>query len=200
LLKLLRGMLAVLPVAAGCAHRPAGTFVWVNDVPSAALQDTPYVIGAGDLISVQVWNQERMSGRSRVRADGRVSLPLIGDVMVAGQTVERTARVVESKLEETKLVVAPRVTVTLEEPRQISVSVLGTVLRQGMYNLEPGAGMPEALAAAGGLTEFARKDRIFVVRRLPQPVRIRFRFDDITQASGRAAMFRILNGDVIVVE
>ena len=197
---LLVGAMLVSAVSfTGCA-RPTGRFVWVDQIPSAPIAGDAYVIGPGDLLNIQVWNQERISSRARVRVDGRVSLPLIGDVVVVGRTIEQTARGIEARLEETKIVVGPRVAVLLEESRPLSIGVLGTVARPGMYNLDPGAGVAEALASAGGLTEFARRDHIFVVRRLPLPLRIRFTFEDITQARGRAATFRLQAGDVVVVE
>jgi polysaccharide export outer membrane protein len=193
---------AVLTLAlsvTGCGQS-TGAFVWVDQAPSTQPPGGAYTVGPGDLLNIQVWDQERMSSRVRVRVDGRVSLPLIGDVAVSGRTIEQTARAVEARLEESKLVVTPRVTVLLEESRPLSIGVLGTVVRPGMYNMESGAGVAEALASAGGLTEFARRDHIFVVRRVPEPQRIRFTFDDIAQARGRAPTFRLQTGDVVVVE
>ena len=196
-------MAAVLPLmlgtVSGCSSA-SGAYVWVDQAQLSQPTTGAYTIGTGDVLSVQVWNQDRMSSRTRVRVDGNVSLPLIGDLPVAGRTVEQMARAIEQRLEDTKLVVGPRVTVLLEESRPLSVSVLGTVTRPGMYTLESGAGVAEALASAGGLTEFARKDNIFVVRRLPTTQRIRFTFDDIAQARGRAPTFRLQSGDVVVVE
>jgi polysaccharide export outer membrane protein len=66
--------------------------------------------------------------------------------------------------------------------------------------LERGAGVLEALAAGGGLTEFAHRDRIFVLRRHSAPVRIRFTFEGLSRGQGRAAAFRLESGDVVVVE
>jgi polysaccharide export outer membrane protein len=190
---------AAMTATAGCAHS-AGSFVWVDDVPVIQAPVGAYAIGVGDLLSVQVWNQDRLSSRPRVRADGKVSLPLAGDLAAAGSTLEQMARAIEVRLDDTKLVVSPRVTVLLEETRPLSIGVLGGVTRPGMYTLDSGAGMAEALASAGGLTEFASKDYIFVVRRTPHAQRIRFTFDDIARARGRAPLFRLQTGDVVVVE
>jgi polysaccharide biosynthesis/export protein len=198
-LRVLVAVLSSLSVSGGCAQS-TGAFVWVDQLPVSQAPGGAYTIGVGDLLSVQVWNQDKLSSRPRVRADGKVSLPLTGDLAVAGITVEQMARTIEARLEDTKLVVSPRVTVLLEESRPLSIGVLGTVSRPGMYNLESGAGVAEALASAGGLGEFARKDHIFVVRRTPTAQRIRFTFDDIAQARGRAPLFRLQSGDVVVVE
>ena len=69
-----------------------------------------------------------------------------------------------------------------------------------MYALPPSAGVLQALAAAGGLTQYASKDKIFVVRETPSRARIRFEFEQLTQAGGKAATFRLRLGDIVVVE
>src|SRR5207248_7007165 len=74
------------------------------------------------------------------------------------------------------------------------------VARQGGFQVEPGTGVLQLLANAGGLTELAHKDRIFVLRRDPNPVRIRFSFDLLSRLDNRASSFRIQTGDVVVVE
>jgi polysaccharide export outer membrane protein len=88
----------------------------------------------------------------------------------------------------------------VEETRPLTVPVLGEVAHPGQYALERGAGVLEALAAGGGLTEFAHRDRIFVLRRHPVQVRIRSTFEALSRGQGRAAAFRLESGDVVVVE
>lgn len=190
---------AAAAVIAACAHSP-GPFVWADQLPATAPTASVYIIGSGDLLSVQVWDQDRMSGRVRVRSDGRVSLPLIGDVPIVGRTVEDAARTIERELDSAQLVVKPKVTVLLEESNPLSISVLGAVGHPGTYRLESGSGVAEALASAGGLTDYAKRDRIFVVRKVPEPMRVRFRFEDVTRGVGRAAQFRLQSGDVVVAE
>jgi polysaccharide export outer membrane protein len=149
---------------------------------------------------VQVFNHPEFSGRSRVREDGNVSIPLVGDLQAAGQTGAELARAVEQQLGVRSLVVAARATVALEERAPLRVSLLGEVARPGLFALDPGAGVAEALASAGGLTEFAHRDRIYIVRRTPTPMRIRLRYRDLSGESAKAAMFRLRPNDVIVVE
>ena len=106
------------------------------------------------------------------------------------------------------------VTTTVEETLPTSVSVLGEVTHAGIYTLDASAGVLQALAAAGGFTEYASRDSIYVVRRGPvgldgaespppdtaAPPRVRFTFSSLVQGSGRAASFRLHAGDVVVVE
>jgi len=74
------------------------------------------------------------------------------------------------------------------------------VNKAGVYSLPLGAGVLQALAAAGGLTQYASRDKIFVIRDAPQRARIRFEFEQLTQAEGKAAAFRLRVGDIVVVE
>lgn len=181
----------------GCANRGAA-FTWVDDLPTNA-GSAGYTISSGDLLSVSVFDHPELSTRSRVRSDGRISLPLLGDVTAEGFSPAELARQMEKDLLARRLVPGPRVTVALEEGGALKVSVLGEVMRPGVYQLEPGAGVAEALASAGGLTAFAKKDRIFVLRR-GAPMRIRFSFEALTGGSGPAAKFRLARGDVVVAE
>ena len=188
----------LLTVVGGCG-RSGGAFVWIDDVPTP--RDVgAYTIAAGDLLHVQVWDHDNMSGRTRVRSDGRISMPLLNDATAAGKTPEQLAHDLETYLRNKSLVVDPRVTVVLEETKPLAVAVMGEVVHAGMYTLSPGAGVAEALASAGGLTEFAHRDRIFVVRRTPELQRIRFTYSALVGGSGKAPTFRLQSGDVVVTE
>ena len=189
---------AALITASACS--PQGSFVWVDNYAPARTAPEGYVAGVGDLLNVQVFDNEKLSTRARVRSDGSISLPLLNDVMVLGKQPAQIAREVEKLLTERNLILNPHVNVVVEELKPVSVAVLGAVMRAGTYLLEPGAGLAEALASAGGLNEFAHKDRLFVLRRTPERVRIRFTFDALTSQTGKAASFRLQSGDVVVAE
>jgi polysaccharide biosynthesis/export protein len=193
--------LAIL--VAGCALVSActslGQYTWVNDYPEPpAPVEKEYVIKPGDVLQIRVFNQEGMSARAKVRNDGRISLPFLNDVTAAGQSPNSFAKELQARLKE--FIKVPVVTVSLEETRPVSVSVLGEVARQGGYQVDSGTGILQLLASAGGLTELAHKDRIFVLRREPSPARIRFNFESLSRLDDRASSFRVQSGDVIVVE
>jgi polysaccharide export outer membrane protein len=189
-------LLLAAPLGSGCrTASPKGSFVWIDDY-AAADQETPgYVIGPGDLISVRVYNQEGLSGRFKVREDGKISLPFLNDVQAAGLPPLALASRLQIQFKE--YIQNPVVTVSLEERRPLEVSVIGEVGKPGLYRLEPSAGVLQALASAGGLGNFATPDRIFVLR---TGARIRFTFQALTEAQPRAARFRLRNGDIVVVE
>jgi polysaccharide export outer membrane protein len=184
----------------GC--KTAAPYVWVDSLPAQAEPaDKEYVIQVGDQLSVRVWGQDSMSARSRVRPDGRISLPFLDDVEAAGVTPSALGKRIQARLKE--FVVSPVVTVSLEDLRPVAVSVLGEVTRPGQFQLDQGAGVLHALAAAGGMTAFADKDSIYVIRTRKgagDPERIRFTYASLTGAQGRAATFRLQGGDVVVVE
>jgi polysaccharide export outer membrane protein len=188
---------AVTSLAAlvSCAH--VGSYVWVDDYALPADGDD-YLIAPGDLLSVLVYRQEGMSVRERVRQDGKVSLPLLRDVQAAGLSPSTLAEQIQARLKD--YINVPVVTVSVAETRPLAVPVLGEVGHPGQYTLEKGAGILDALAAAGGFTEFAHRDRIFVLRRQPALVRIRSTFEALSRGQGRAIAFRLQSGDAVVVE
>ncbi len=192
--------MAVTSLAAliSCAH--VGPYVWVDDYAPPAEGETggDYRIAPGDLLAVFVYREEGMSTHVRVRQDGKVTVPLLHDVQAAGLTPGMLAEQIQARLK--AYINVPRVTVVVEETRPLTVPVLGEVAHPGQYLLEKGAGVLEALAAGGGLTEFAHRDRIFVLRRQPKLVRIRSTFEDLSRGQGRAAAFRLQTGDAVVVE
>jgi len=205
-----RRAIAVAAVASavalgGCAGR-GGTFIWAEAVPrSIAAQDISPAIASGDVISVRVWNQEANSvDHVRVRDDGRISMPFLNDVEVAGTEPQDLSRRLEVKLK--AYIVNPVVTVVIHERRPTRVAVLGNVVRPGIYELDARSGVLTALAAAGGPTPFAASDGIYVLRKGywsdgdPAPVRIRFRYRDLLRGVAAAANFQLKAGDAVVVE
>jgi polysaccharide export outer membrane protein len=167
-----------------------------KEPPDAATGE--YLINVGDMLSIQVWDQPQISGKMRVRTDGRVTLPFVNDTVATGKTPTKLAAELESGLK--SVVLNPKVTVVVEESKPLTISVLGEVSRPGPLPLERDTGVAQALAAAGGLTTFAHKDRIFVVRTSPEPVRIHFTYDELTRQVGAASTFKLRPGDVIIVE
>ena len=187
-------------VAASCA---AGTYVWVDDynVPATPREGAKeYVIGPGDVLSVRVFNQDQMSARERVRSDGKVGLPFLNDVAAAGYTPRAFAAQLQTRLRD--FINNPIVTVNVEEPRGLQITVAGEVVKPGLYSLEPGAGVLQALIIAGGLTEYGGRDRIYVVRAASanEVARVRFRYWALVRGEGRSPTFSLKPGDTIVVE
>lgn len=187
---------ALLAPAVACA--PTGPFVWADSLPASPTGATDgVVIQDGDTVNVRVFNQEPLSTREKVRPDGKISIPVVGEVTARGKRPGQLASEIQDRLK--SVVVAPSVTVTLEAGADLKVSVLGEVKNAGVFQLDHGANVLHALAAAGGLSDYADSDKVFVVRRsLPQ--RVRFRYQDLRSADPKSISFMLQPGDVIVVE
>jgi polysaccharide biosynthesis/export protein len=194
-------LLLMMMLVGGC-YTPSGAFIPVSDFEAPSSGDQ-YLVLPGDVLQVRVFQQEAMSARVKVRADGKISLPFVNEVLVAGKAPAVIAAELQGRLKE--FVNTPVVTVSLEETRPLTVSVVGEVVRPGTVTLELGAGVLQAIAGAGGLTDFAQKEGIFVLRTVlrdgrPQPVRVRFTWEELTRGAGKAARFALVAGDVVVAE
>lgn len=121
-----------------------------------------YLLGAGDLVEVVVWKNEDLSGEFRVRPDGKFSMPLIGDVIAAGKTTAAVNMQIQSKL--SLFVESPFVSTIVRETASNRVYVLGEVTTPGTYPIEGTLTVLQALALAGGFTEFASRERLTLVR------------------------------------
>ncbi len=160
-----------------------------------------YIINPGDGLSVFVWNEESISvPQILVRPDGFVSLPIVGEVMAGGQTIQTLSEDIAKKLNQF-LKDEPVVTVSLIGLGGNSVYVLGKVARPGKYVMESRIDVAQALAMAGGLTTFADENDVQVLRRNDdgQQFAIRFRYSSVTKGKQLDSNIFLKSGDVIVV-
>jgi polysaccharide export outer membrane protein len=188
-------VLALAVVAMGCAtERP---FVWVQDLPPATGQST-VVIQPRDTIVVHVRDQPAMTGEFIVRDDGGYLQPMLGNVIVDRRTPADVAAEVQTRL--AALIVKPQVTVSIARGAPVRISVIGEVKSPGVYELTRDRTVTAALAAAGWITDFAAKDKIFVVRSGDNQTRVRFRSAELTAPDPHAVRFSLRDGDVVVAE
>jgi len=192
---------SLIPFLAAVSIAACGTpdkFVWVQNLPPAVADHSgPYRIDSGDLLDVRVYGEDRVSGKNRVRLDGGITLALIGDVQARGKTPLELSRELEQRFK--SFLNAPSVTIGVEETHPVSVTVLGEVAHPGVFTLPTNSGVAQALASAGGLTDLASKDEIYVVRRT-LAARVRFTYRALTTNDQSAANFTLQNDDVITVE
>jgi hypothetical protein len=159
--------LACALVSVGCfgTVEVADNFTWVDDLAEEQLQPSPYQIRGNDKLQVTVFKQESLSGEVLVRSDGNVTVPLVGDVVVIGKTPPQASEEIARRLSATGFIDKPSVSVAVLETRQPSFAVVGEVRQPGSFELQPGTTVLDAVALAGGLSEFAEKERIFVIRK-----------------------------------
>lgn len=189
-------LLFVLALTAACSS--TGPYVWADSLPASAAESSGNVIiQDGDAIFVRVFNQEPLSTHEKVRSDGKISVPVVGEITARNKKPAQLAAEIQERLK--NVVVAPSVTVTLEGGADLKVSVVGEVKNSAVVTLDHGANVLTALAAAGGLSDYADGDKVFVIRRsLPQ--RVRFRYQDLRSADPKSIGFQLQAGDVVVVE
>jgi polysaccharide biosynthesis/export protein len=125
--------------------------------------DEFYVIGAGDVLSINVWKEPSLTGTVKVRPDGFVTVPLVNEIQVVGMTTAQLRKVLEDKYKE--FTVDPFVTIRLEAIASSEVFLVGQVSRPGALPLNGNETLLQILTRAGGLTPFADRSNIRVVRR-----------------------------------
>ena len=132
-----------------------------QDAAKPVVPDT-YIIGASDNISVTVFKEPTLSSSLLVRPDGMISMPLLGDVMAAGKTTTQLADEITVKLK--KYIQDPNVTVVLGQVNSKRIYLLGEVAKPGPVEMTPGMTFLQAIATAGGLTQFANSKKIYILR------------------------------------
>lgn len=189
-------VLAIFSGGFGCS---AGHYVWVHDLPKETAAVTgEYLINTGDTVSIRVLGNDSMTTRAKVRTDGRIAMPILGDVDVRGKKPSALKLEIEARLRD--YLKEPSVTVNIDEFQPMSISVLGEVSHPGTFTVDPTqASVAQLLATAGGLTEFASRDRIFLLRGGQQSQRLRFTWDEVSR-DPMLGHFALRPGDVVVVE
>jgi polysaccharide export outer membrane protein len=161
--------------------------------------DARYRIGADDVLTVNVWHEPEVSRNVPVRPDGKISLPLVGDVQAAGLTPTDLKIELEGRF--AKFLTNPDVSVIVAEIRSQRINVLGQVLRPGTYALIPPMNVIDAVATAGGLREFAKPNKMYVLRTLPtgQVERIKVQYNNVLKGKRGSEDVMLETRDTVVV-
>jgi polysaccharide export outer membrane protein len=174
--------------------------VWANELPPTKVEVADEALRPGDQIVVVVPRMEELRSAEpfTINADGTVVLPLIGVVRVEGTTVSQATQQINTRLK--GIIENPDARVSVANPRLPVVTVVGEVRTPGRFEVQHGEGVLPALALAGGVTEFADLDDIYVVRKYPTRQRVRFRYSDLVGGVAGSLGFVLRDGDVVVVE
>jgi len=161
-------------------------------------QSKDYVIGADDVLDVSVWKEQDLTRSLQVRPDGKISMPLIGDVQAAGMTAGQLAKSIGDRLK--KYLTAPQVTVILTQINSQKVYVIGEVTRPGAYPVLPGMTILQAISSAGGLTQFANSKKIFLMRNEDHTQsKYPFSYKEVLDGRKAEENLAVKAGDTIVV-
>ena len=172
-------------------------------VPNGAIDPNEYRIGPEDVLQIAVWKNDAISRTVPVRPDGKVTLPLLNDVVAAGYTPMQFREELVQKLAE--FMPSPEVSVIVNDIRSFKVSVIGEVIRPGRYELRSATTALDVLAAAGGFSSFANRTKIVVLRPTSTTIgdnaapmkRIPFNYNRVS--GGEQENIYLLPGDIVLV-
>jgi polysaccharide export outer membrane protein len=166
--------------------------------PVRAHDDT-YVIGVDDVLSINVWKEAEVSRTVPVRSDGKISLPLAGEVRASGETPLQLEKVLAAKLQ--SFISEPEVTVIVTEIRSQKFNILGMVSKPGSYALTNSSTVLDAIALAGGFRDFAKQKSIYILRQNPDgsQVRLPFNYKEVIKGKDSAQNVKLQPRDTIVV-
>jgi len=130
---------------------------------SVAMSAERYLLNAGDVLDISVWNEEALQKQVAILPDGMISFPLAGEMMAQGKSVTEIQRVLKEKLAE--YLADPVVTVSVSAVNGNTVNIMGKVLQPGAFVMTKNIDVMQALSLAGGLSPYAEENNIIVIRR-----------------------------------
>ena len=177
---------------APAAPRPVAT----TGTTTRAWHEQEYRLGAGDKLRIEVYKQDQLSQSLQIRPDGKITLPFVGDIAATGKTSSELRDVLTTALKE--YVTNPVVTVIVQEATSAQIHVIGEVEHPGTQVMAGPRTVLQALAEAGGLSEFADRGGIHVLRTTSSGMQnIPFNYKDALK--GRVEPLYLQPGDTVVV-
>jgi polysaccharide biosynthesis/export protein len=170
-----------------------------SDRNNFSSQRPVYVIGASDMLSINVWKEPDVSRLIPVRSDGKISLPLVGEIQASGRTPEQLEQEITAKLK--TYISEPEVTVMVQESKSQKFNILGMVAKPGTYQLTSQTTILDAIALAGGFRDFAKTKSIYILRKdtLGQTQRSPFNYKDVISGKNTSQNIVLNAEDTIVV-
>jgi polysaccharide export outer membrane protein len=167
--------------------------------PAPKPHDDTFVIGPDDVLSINVWKEQDLTRSIPVRSDGRISLPLVGELQAAGKTPAQLELEIAERLR--NYITDPEVTVMVEQINSKKFNILGQVGHPGSYSLELAPTVVDAIALAGGFKDFAKQKGVYILRQNANGTqqRISFNYKDFIHGKDRAQNIRLEAHDTIIV-
>jgi polysaccharide export outer membrane protein len=187
----LKFVLALALIAAGCWRAAVAEGQLIDEVQA-------YRIGPDDLLDISVWKEESLQRKLTVRPDGKISFPLIGEVMASSRTPEELQQEITERLK--KFMPAPVVTVIIDKVSAYKIYVIGEVKNSGQFQAGSYIDVLQALALAGGLSPYAAKNKIKILRRENGVEKaIPFEYSGIESGNDLRQNIILQRGDVVLV-
>src|SRR5579863_4844470 len=176
----------------------AGAQAPTSNADAPKPHDSTFVIGNDDVLAINVWKEPDISRSIPVRSDGKISLPLVGEVQAAGLTPLMLEKDIATKLK--SYIAEPEVTVMVQQVNSQKFNILGQVAKPGSYVIANSPTVLDAIALAGGFRDFAKKKSVYVLRQGPGgESRIPFNYKDVSQGKNMAQNIKLQPGDTIIV-
>ena len=195
--------------------RGQGMDVHAHAAPAAAVAASPnadsdttslqkphndsYVIGNDDRLAINVWKEPDLTQTLPVRSDGKISLPLIGEIQASGRTPHELEEAIAAKLR--TYMTDPEVTVMVLQINSQKFNILGRVVKPGSYSLQTTTTVLDAIAEAGGFQDFAKQKNVYILREKPGggENRIHFNYKDVIRGKAPQENITLQPGDTVVV-
>ena len=170
-----------------------------TEVSNMKLHDDKFVIGVDDVLAINVWKEHEISRSVLVRSDGKISLPLVGEVTAAGETPKGLEQEIAKRLQ--NYISEPEVTVIVQEVKSQRFNILGLIARPGSYALGGPTTVLDAIALAGGFRDFAKQKSIYVLRQNPDgtQTRLAFNYKDVIKGKNPNQNVTLEPRDTVVV-
>ena len=160
-------------------------------------------LGVSDVVAINVWEQKELNTEQTIRPDGTITMPLIGDLRAGGETPSSLQQQIKKRLGEfIKLSTGTEVTVAVKAWRSYKFRIAGEVQKEGVYTSDNYVTVADALAMAGGVTRFAKRDDIVLIRIDPktkQQKKIPLGYDELASGKRPEMNIWVLSGDQIYV-
>lgn len=185
--------------AASTAASPAAQPTQSVDAAATKAHDDSFVIGNDDVLAINVWKEPEVSKSIPVRSDGKISLPLAGEVQAAGRTPLKLEQEIAARLK--NYIAEPEVTVIVQQINSQKFNILGMVNKPGSYPITNSATVLDAIALAGGFRDFAKQKAIYVLRQNADgaETRLPFNYKDVVKGKNTAQNIKLQPRDTIVV-
>lgn len=177
----------------------------VQSIPQDREYETPseFLLGPEDVLEIAVWKNQDLTKTAAIRPDGLISMPIVGDIQAAGLSANELAQRIADRLRQ--FVQNPAVSVNVKELNSYSVYVMGEVAKPGKFQLKSYVTVLQAISMAGGFTEYAKKNKLQVVRIKPNgnhklhESHIPIRYEELVAGKSESGNIILLSGDTVVV-
>ena len=187
------------PVMASSAGQSSSGTAGQQNAPNTTRVGEDYAIGPSDVLAIDVWKDTELTRTVTVRPDGKISLPLVGELEVSGLTALKVQHLIVQRL--TEYISNPQVTVIVQEVKSQTYVVVGKVAKPGAYEIGKPTTILEAIATAGGFLDFAKVSKVYVIRRRdggPSET-LHFDYKRVIKGKNPEQNVELKNGDTIVV-